>query len=958
MYITMHCGGMPFNGDTIKTKSLGGSETAAYYVALELAKVGHRVTLFTASQETGTFDGVKYEWAGQATEAAPLGDRFTFYAEHTPCDLLLIQRHPRAFERRWASKVNAWWVHDLALKRSAPIAQLMNIDVILPVSQFHKEQIVSTWGISPDIVKPITNGIDPALFRPYAKDEGFQMVYSSRPERGLEHLVRPGGIMHRLAKEAPEVSLVVCGYDNVTPQMADYYRYLNDCCDALPNVVRVGALTKQALADQMVSSHLLCYPTEFEEVSCITAMEAMAARLPMLTSAHGALPETCKDSGTILVPLKDGQADEDAFVAQIKALAADPAKWDKLAAKQARAAERYTWAAATQRLLDIVVPLFGAEPSKLLPHYIHTSDIAAAKRLPNADVSDELRECYAFADGDMAAHYAAYYEYEKERGVEYGPENPAGNSRFESVAGHIGALPDGSRVCDFGCAHGHYTVNLAKRFPQHRFVGIDHAQRNVDTARAWAASESLTNVEFICGSHGDLPGAFDAIIAAEVVEHVVDPQALIDTLRGHLTAAGKLIITTPYGPWEALGYREHWPWRAHLHHFERQDLVDMLGHMPGFGLVCAPSTGASDAKWGEPLGSYIVTVGAGEIGAGPIDYARKAALTVPRQTLSACLIVKDAEADIVRCLKSIVPFADEVIIGVDTTTKDRTRALIADIMRESRGVRWDVYEAESPLSVGFDAARNATLERATGDWVLWIDADEVLFGGEALLRYLRRNQYQGYAIKQHHISAQPAGVLKTDLPCRVFRNGRGVRFFGVVHEHPEVALNKGIGPVAVLPEVEIMHHGYSTEPVRRARFDRNIGLLQRDRATYPERELGKFLWIRDLAQMTQYDAEVGTLAHGQLEARRKEATALFRELLASGNTRIAVDALPYYSLLNDMAGDGFEFGFRMDASKMNGGLHVDERPLVKGCFAARDDLDKLIALVVRDKTNGFDSRYF
>ena len=76
MYIVMHCGGMPFNGNTIKEQSLGGSETAAYYVAKELAQAGHSVTIFTAHQEGGVFDGVKYEWMGEASEEVPLGQRF------------------------------------------------------------------------------------------------------------------------------------------------------------------------------------------------------------------------------------------------------------------------------------------------------------------------------------------------------------------------------------------------------------------------------------------------------------------------------------------------------------------------------------------------------------------------------------------------------------------------------------------------------------------------------------------------------------------------------------------------------------------------------------------------------------------------------------------------------------------------------------------------------------------
>ena len=57
--ITIVVAGIPFNGDTIKTQSLGGSETAGYYMGLELAKRGHRVTMFTNGEE-GMFDGVDY----------------------------------------------------------------------------------------------------------------------------------------------------------------------------------------------------------------------------------------------------------------------------------------------------------------------------------------------------------------------------------------------------------------------------------------------------------------------------------------------------------------------------------------------------------------------------------------------------------------------------------------------------------------------------------------------------------------------------------------------------------------------------------------------------------------------------------------------------------------------------------------------------------------------------------
>ena len=84
MFIVMHCMGLPFNGNTIKEQSLGGSESACYYVARELATRGHRVSVFTNHQEGGEMNGVHYAWVGQVNENFPLGERFMHYAVNTP----------------------------------------------------------------------------------------------------------------------------------------------------------------------------------------------------------------------------------------------------------------------------------------------------------------------------------------------------------------------------------------------------------------------------------------------------------------------------------------------------------------------------------------------------------------------------------------------------------------------------------------------------------------------------------------------------------------------------------------------------------------------------------------------------------------------------------------------------------------------------------------------------------
>ena len=67
------------------------------------------------------------------------------------------------------------------------------------------------------------------------------------------------------------------------------------------------------------------------------------------------------------------------------------------------------------------------------------------------------------------------------------------------VSSIIGDLDAGSTVLDYGCAHGHYTNNLAKAYPQHNFIGIDITESNIDAANDWAETEGLSNVKFKVG---------------------------------------------------------------------------------------------------------------------------------------------------------------------------------------------------------------------------------------------------------------------------------------------------------------------------------------------------------------------------------------------------------------------------------------------------------------------------
>ena len=986
MLITLHCGGMPFDGTTIESKSLGGSESAAYYMAKELAAKGHSVTLFT-NTDTETFaDGVRYVPCGDVTEHHPLGEMFHYYAANTPCDIMIIQRHPLAFKYKWASKINLWWIHDLALQRNKGIVQeqMWNIDGVLCVSEWHKKQVCEVYGLNERNVFAITNGVDLTLFQGELRTNEFgftnqdktKLFFSSRPERGLEILVKPGGIMERLYEIDKNFHLYVCGYDNTTPQQRDYYNFLWGRCNDLPNVTNLGALTKQELADTMRQCNLHVYPSTFEETSCITAMEDMAAGLPMIASHVGALPETVEGAAVDLIDLKNGEVDLDTFVAKI--LSYDKKILSNSSELQLERAPFYSWFNAAQRLETVIDKCTSAatvSEASVVKELINKSDIYALKDYisdtPNGNIekalSKELTECYAFIKEPVwDEHYAKYYQYEKDRGVDYGPEDITNNHRFIVVSGYISSLPEDSIVLDYGCAHGHYTISLAKQNPDKRFIGIDITESNVNKARAWAEEEGLSNVTFqqgrvengrICKSDSTEAslGQADCIIAAEVLEHVSDPHTHANVLQNYLKEDGLMVVTTPYGPWEAQGYKEHWPWRAHVHHFEREDLFDLWGHNESFNVTGVPSGHAIN---GDVLGSYVITWTNTSKPSGSVDYKRKTNNVVPHQTLSCCMIVKDAASSIRRCLESVMPYADELVIGMDCTSTFETEDIISDYMRKNWPEKSYVYESiKSPTEIGFDAARNITIEKASGDWILWIDADEYLHNGQILSKYLRNNQYNGYAIPQHHFSMQPVGVQKVDLPVRLFRNHQDIKFLGVVHEHPEQKLNEGVGFVTTTSEISILHDGYTDEATRRKRFSRNVGLLLRDREKNPDRILGKFLWLRDLAQMSQWELEDngGNITEIMVK-RANEGIQLWHELLDSDHIRVVVDSLDYYSTLSRIRGQGFEMDLRLDTSKQ-GNARADEVRPVHAYFNSKDDAQRLLSMIFDERTKPYEAKY-
>ena len=186
------------------------------------------------------------------------------------------------------------------------------------------------------------------------------------------------------------------------------------------------------------------------------------------------------------------------------------------------------------------------------------------------------------------------------------------------------------------------------------------------------------------------------------------------------------------------------------------------------------------------------------------------------QCLSLCMIVKNEEAHLARCLASVKALVDEIII-VDTGSGDKTIKIAQAFGAKVFKYGWDN---------DFAQARNFSLSKASGDWVLILDADEVISTMDhmrlcALMQkdaaaiaysittrnYTRQANLVGWTANQGNYSAEETGNgWYPSHKVRLFPNDPRIRFSYPIHELVEPSLKK-IGIRIESCAVPVHHYG-------------------------------------------------------------------------------------------------------------------------------------------------------
>lgn len=261
-------------------------------------------------------------------------------------------------------------------------------------------------------------------------------------------------------------------------------------------------------------------------------------------------------------------------------------------------------------------------------------------------------------------------------------------------------------------------------------------------------------------------------------------------------------------------------------------------------------------------------------------------------TISLCMIVKDEAAVLARCLDSAAEIVDEIIV-VDTGSSDRTKEIAAQY-----GQVFDFAWCED-----FASARNFSFAQATKDFILWLDADDVITP-EDQARFLKLKQEldetTDVVMLPYHTAFDERGhPAYTYYRERLLRRAAGFHWVGAVHECIVPCGNIQHGDAAVTHRKE-----------KTSDSDRNLRIYENLLARRESLDArGQFYYARELMTHKKFTQAVAAFeeflkrSDGWIENRIEAYRNLADCFLALGNREQARQALVHSFTLDSPRGE-------------------------------------------------------
>ena len=280
-----------WDGETLVTKGLGGSETFTIKYAEELSRKGYCVIVFCKCNTEKLYKGVIYK---KDTD-------FVNFISDYIVDACLINRFPEYIPVSCLNNIKTYYImHDLSAEKEIIVLD-KNLAGTLCISEWHKQHFTSYFPSCSSRTHVISYGINVEEFnRPYIKEK-YTFIYPSFPNRGLLQLLQ---MWPKIISRYPTAKLnLFCDTKNNWCQqywkddMIEVDRLL---LENINSVTNHGWVNGTKLREFWGKSHIWFYPCTFNETCCLTAWEAAASKTLVVSNNLAALETSIGDRGVII----------------------------------------------------------------------------------------------------------------------------------------------------------------------------------------------------------------------------------------------------------------------------------------------------------------------------------------------------------------------------------------------------------------------------------------------------------------------------------------------------------------------------------------------------------------------------------------------------------------------------------------------------------------------------------
>ena len=286
-----------YSPDAPFLEPLGGIKSGLIYLALELCKAGHEITILNNTSAPRMYSGIRCLNLYNVLSADFLN---TFdYIVSISCDAGKLKN--QGLKR----PLLLWTGHnheESSVQCLASKQEATNWDFFIFKSQWQAITYIKKFNLAPGKCRVIGNAVSP-FFESLGKRSSYfftegrppRFYYSSTPFRGLAVLLQA---FPKIQKAFPGSTLRV--HSSMKPyKMNETHEYLQlyEKCNSMEGVEYIGSFPQAELSESVQEMDVLAFPSIYAETACITLMEAMTSGcIPMCTDL-GALRETAAGFG-------------------------------------------------------------------------------------------------------------------------------------------------------------------------------------------------------------------------------------------------------------------------------------------------------------------------------------------------------------------------------------------------------------------------------------------------------------------------------------------------------------------------------------------------------------------------------------------------------------------------------------------------------------------------------------